>query len=609
MGSEIRPLPASVVANLIQVADTLSDAIVFLDREWRITYANARAHTVSRLSAFDLNSKTHWELFPATVGTAVEQTYRFVMEERQEREIVFFYEPFQVWIDMRAIPIDDGIALHYRDITALKVAESNRDLAAQRLQQVLAATTDAIASLDRNWNFTYVNRRAAELLAPSGNVVGQNIWEIYPDALYEGSPFVQNYHEAMELREPRRFEAYYPEPLNLWFKVEAHPSEEGLILFFRDITEHRLFEEQLRQQQTETERQRMELEAVYRTAPIGLALFDPVTLRITRANDAQAEFIGLPREQILGKAIAEIAPAIPRVLELLTLAASGHPVRNQLVGGELPGAPGHERYWTVNYLPVYALDGSVEAISSAAIEVTQQIKSEAALRQSEKLAAVGRLASSISHEINNPLEAVTNLVYLARMHEGLPAELASYLASAQSELSRVSQIVTQTLRFHRQSVGSSWVSAGPLIDSVLDLYHGRFANSGIKVETFYEAAAPFRCFENDIRQVLNNLVANAVDAMRGGGRLTIRARNAFDSVTGASGIRISIGDNGHGMSRETQRRMYEPFFTTRDLNGTGLGLWISSEIVQRHQGRLAARSTQDPIRHGTVFTLFLPREP
>jgi signal transduction histidine kinase len=275
-----------------------------------------------------------------------------------------------------------------------------------------------------------------------------------------------------------------------------------------------------------------------------------------------------------------------------------------LLEGELLARPGDKRAWRVNYSPLFNEDGSVRAISTASIEITNQKKAEAALIQSEKLAAVGRLASSISHEINNPLEAITNLLYLIAMDENLPREAKGYVHMAQSELSRVSQIATQTLRFHRQAVAPTEVTAQELISAVARLYIGRLANSHISVEARYDTDTPILCFENDIRQVLNNLIANAIDAMRTGGRLVMRAHNGHHN--GIHGVRITIADTGHGMTQATLARIFEPFFTTKDLNGTGLGLWISAGIVERHQGHLKVRSSDDPRHHGTVFTLFLP---
>jgi signal transduction histidine kinase len=259
----------------------------------------------------------------------------------------------------------------------------------------------------------------------------------------------------------------------------------------------------------------------------------------------------------------------------------------------------------VNYSPVFGEDGTVVAVAGATIETTQQKRAESALVQSEKLAAVGRLASSISHEINNPLEAVTNLLYLVSTEE-LPPLVSEYVRLAQDELARVSQIVTQTLRFHRQAERPAQVAPEHLVKAVLTLYQGRLANSGIKVETRFHAS-PVTCFENDIRQVLNNLIANAIDAMRTGGKLLIRARDVRDS-TGRIGIRLTVADTGHGMSEATQKRLFEPFYTTKGMNGTGLGLWISVGILQRHHGSMRVRSCEGPDLHGSVFSFFLPGE-
>ena len=355
----------------------------------------------------------------------------------------------------------------------------------------------------------------------------------------------------------------------------------------------------------ETERQRAELETVYQTAPVGLAQFDPVEFRCLRLNGRQAEILGLPPERVVGRRFDEVAP-IAGLLEMFQVAAEGQTVKNQIVEGVLPTRPGEHRVWDVSYAPVFADDGTVQAITAAWLEITHLKKAESALVQSEKLAAVGRLASSISHEINNPLEAITNLLYLISEHQSLPESVRIYVHMAQSELSRVSQIATQTLRFHRQAAKPTWVSPAELLDAVLKLYYGRLTNSGIRVQACYSTERKILCFENDIRQVLNNLIANAIDAMRQGGRLVVRAHDALQHSTGRRGVRLTIADTGHGMPEAVRRRLFQPFYTTKGLSGTGLGLWISEGIVHRHHGRLEVRSSQHPVHHGTVFTLFLP---
>ncbi len=224
-------------------------------------------------------------------------------------------------------------------------------------------------------------------------------------------------------------------------------------------------------------------------------------------------------------------------------------------------------------------------------------------------------ALRISHEINNPLEAVINLLYLAGIHDRLPQEVGEYLQAAQNELARVSQIATQSLRFHRQTTKPSRVGAAELIDSVVDLYQGRLFNSDIEVHRFYASSLRILCFENDIRQVLNNLIANAIDAMRQGGRLLLRTHDTTDWKSGRKGIRLTVADTGHGMAEGVKERLFDAFYTTKDLNGTGL---VSGFRRGSRRGIMAvslfeaARSQGEAVRYLRCFyrtarILLIPR--
>jgi PAS domain S-box-containing protein len=264
-------------------------------------------------------------------------------------------------------------------------------------------------------------------------------------------------------------------------------------------------------------------------------------------------------------------------------------------------------FWNeLSLSPIRNRDGEVTHFVGIQTDVTARVEFEAALRESEKLAAVGRLASSIAHEINNPLESVMNLLYLAQQ-ETEWARVLTYLAQADKQVQRVSLITSQSLRFYRQSSKPQAVKVCELLESVLDLYESRAEHSRVTIERRERATESFVCLESEIRQVLNNLVRNAIEAIgAGGGRLLIRSRNATDWKSGAPGVAIAIADTGSGISRQTMQQLYKPFFTTKGAAGTGLGLWISSEIVARHRGRLLVRSRQRPGSSGTVFTLFLP---
>jgi PAS domain S-box-containing protein len=255
--------------------------------------------------------------------------------------------------------------------------------------------------------------------------------------------------------------------------------------------------------------------------------------------------------------------------------------------------------------PIRDDQGNLTGIVLVFRDIAELKRAEAALIQSEKLAAVGRLASSIAHEINNPLESVMNLIYLARQYAVVP-EAQQFLDTADQEIRRVSIIANQTLRFHKQPSNPQEISCFDLFLTVIGIYEGKLRNAGIEIERRYRAEHPVICFEGDIRQVLNNLVGNAIDAMPAGGRLLLRSREAADWRTGRKGLALTIADTGVGMDAQVRQKIFDPFFTTKGIGGTGLGLWVSQEIVQRHNGALRVRSSQREGSSGTVFILFLP---
>lgn len=265
------------------------------------------------------------------------------------------------------------------------------------------------------------------------------------------------------------------------------------------------------------------------------------------------------------------------------------------------------RYLDFIYQPMREIDGSIVGILVFGVDVTEGYRAQQMLLQTEKLAVVGQMASTIAHEINNPLEAVTNLLYIARL-KAETEDVREYLDLADLELRRVSAICSQTLRFHRQLTGPTEVDCRQLFSSSLMVYERRIQNSAIRVETRQRADRGVVCYEGEIRQVLNNLIGNAIHALPHGGRILLRSANVTDAKTARRGLRITVADNGSGIPSSVIKHIFEPFFTTKGIMGTGLGLWISQEIVGRHGGHLRVRSSQHPARHGSVFSLFLPFE-
>ncbi len=243
-------------------------------------------------------------------------------------------------------------------------------------------------------------------------------------------------------------------------------------------------------------------------------------------------------------------------------------------------------------------------------DITQSRLVEETLRRSEKLAAVGQLASSIAHEINNPLESVTLLLHLIRTTDN-PVEVKMYAAMAEAELARVSEITTQTLRFHKQQTLPAPADLAEMIKAVLRLHASRLQSRGVVLRLELQPAPEVMLLEGDVRQVLNNLIRNAYEAMPGGGRLILRVRGGRSWRKGVAGVRVTVADTGTGFLERNREHLFEPFYTSKEVTGTGLGLWISKGIMDKHGGEISMRSRREGEKgrgHGTVFSLWFPLE-
>ena len=245
-------------------------------------------------------------------------------------------------------------------------------------------------------------------------------------------------------------------------------------------------------------------------------------------------------------------------------------------------------------------DGEAIAIFGISMDVTEQRQAENALRRTEKLAAAGRLAATIAHEINNPLESLTNLIYLALSAPGIPVEALTFLHIADGELTRMAHIVRQTLGFYRESAQATPIDLGEIVSEVTELYRSRAHTRGVILSSSADAGMIAQLVAGEIRQVIANLVANAIDASHP--RDSVRTSVVRDG----SNIVITIADTGTGIAPEHRSHLFEPFFTTKADVGTGLGLWVSKGIIEKHQGTISVQSSTEPGRSGTTFTVTLP---
>ena len=245
-------------------------------------------------------------------------------------------------------------------------------------------------------------------------------------------------------------------------------------------------------------------------------------------------------------------------------------------------------------------DGKATGVVGIAMDITERRQSEETLRKTEKLAAAGRLAATVAHEINNPLESIVNLIYLSRSVEGLPAGVAEYLRTADEELVRIAQIVRQTLGFYRESVGPRQCNVAAIAGETVNVYRARMAAKPLECVTDLERDVIAFVVPGELKQVIANLISNAIDATEPGGRLRISVRRAGEKVE------ISVGDTGSGIEIGHLPHVFEPFFTTKSDVGTGLGLWVTKGIVEKQGGTILVASSTAAKDHGTTITIALP---
>ena len=340
-------------------------------------------------------------------------------------------------------------------------------------------------------------------------------------------------------------------------------------------------------------------DAVIATDEFGRVTFiNPIAERLTGRNFAQAK----------GKPIADVFP----IFNEITLQPVDNPVKKVMDLGRIIGLANHTVLQRTDgtmvpiedsAAPIHDDAGRLVGVVLVFRDASSERQSQELLRKTEKLAAAARLAATVAHEINNPLEAVCNLVYLAKRREGVSSEITNDLTLAEHELDRISHITRQTLGFYRESKSPDTLDVPVLVDSVLKLFSSKLKSKNIVLKRDLQTCSPVQGWSGELKQLVSNLISNAADAVDMGGTLTVSVSGAPDPQ-GAC-VRLTIEDNGHGIAPQDLQRIFEPFFTTKKDVGTGLGLWVSKKIAERHGGTIEVRSQVGNL-HGTVFTVLLP---
>ena len=242
-------------------------------------------------------------------------------------------------------------------------------------------------------------------------------------------------------------------------------------------------------------------------------------------------------------------------------------------------------------------------------DITAHKRAEEALLRSEKLASVGRMAATVAHEISNPLAAVTNLLFLANSVNDLPEAARQYLEMADAELKRIAHITRQTLGFYRESNAPVPTSLNAVLESAIDLQKSRIKTKRAVIEKQWNEDVEVTAVVGELRQVFSNLLANSLDAIDEEGIIKLRVSTGVASKNGDHSVRVTVADNGNGIDKNSRQHIFEPFFTTKGAVGTGLGLWVSKQIIDKHGGTIRMRSSTNGGRRGTVFSIILPVEP
>ena len=463
---------------------------------------------------------------------------------------------------------------------------------------IVESSDDAIISKDLNGVITSWNPAATRIFGYSPEeMIGQPVLRLFPDELkYQEEEILRKlragerieHFETIRLRKDgtRLHVSLTTSPL-----VGRHGQVIGGSKIVRDISGRKTSEEA-----------QSRLAAIVESSDDAIIGKDLNGI-ITNWNQSATRLFEYTPEEILGKSIRTLIPPELQTEEDYILGQVRRGERVEHFETQRLAKSGKRLTVSITVSPIKDSRGRVVGVSKIARDVTQRKQIELALVQTEKLAATGRMAATIAHEINNPLEAVVNLIFLARSHPSLNESIRNYLVTAEKEIERVSLIARQTLGFYRETTTPTPVVVHDLVSDVLTIYQSRFRSRSIHVETSFEPVRSLTARKGELTQVLSNLISNSIDAMPDGGCLQLVVRETSHQN---EGIEVVIRDQGAGIKPEDLSHLYEPFFTTKKNVGTGLGLWIVKQFLDNHLGEIKVLSNVNGSDRGTTFTIFLP---
>ena len=371
----------------------------------------------------------------------------------------------------------------------------------------------------------------------------------------------------------------------------------------------RKFEESERaeQYQRDSAKRLREVAAIVESSDDAILSKD-LTGHILSWNQAASRIFGYSSEEILGSSILRLIPQELHHEEKTILAKIRAGERIDHYETVRITKSGERLDVSLSISPIRDDSGTIVGASKILRDVSAKKRTEASLLQAEKIAAAGRMAATIAHEVNNPLEAVMNLIYLARSNAEDPNEVRTFLEAAEGEVTRVSHIAKQTLGFYRETDSAIGASLSELAVQAIRVYSPKCKDAGICLEEHLNSTRQVVLRKGEIMQVISNLIANAIYAMPTGGTLSISVEDVEDLNSRGAGVVLTVKDSGVGIPAEQLPRIFDAFFTTRSTIGTGIGLFVAKQFIEGHGGKIYVESSTDAASHGTEMSIFLPLE-
>ena len=464
----------------------------------------------------------------------------------------------------------------------------------------MESSDDAIVSKDLNGVVTSWNKAAERIFGYTAQeVVGQSILLIIPPDLQDQEPEILSKIRAGQRIEHFETVRVHKNGTKLDISLTISPIRDpngtiiGAAKIARDVTRQRL-----------AERAAFHLAAIVESSDDAIISKD-LNGVVTSWNKAAQRIFGYTAQEIVGQPILLIIPPElhKQEPEILSKIRAGQRIEHFETVRVHKNGTRVDISLTIS--PMKDEEGNIIGAAKIARDITEQNRMMEALHTSERLASVGRLAATVAHEINNPLEAITNFIYLAKQQKDLPEKARRYLTNADHELRRVAHIAQQTLGFYRDSNQDVRLVVADLVDAVLTIYERKFQYKGVRIHRRIEPGLVSHGSPGEIKQILSNLIANAIDASSVDGEIVICARRWCHPSSRVPGVRYTIADNGVGIAPEDKHRIFAPFFTTKKDVGTGLGLWISRDLLRKKAGYIRLRSRQTK-PSGTTVSFFVP---